>query len=70
MTQLHKKLFLVLIAVTIIAALLLPAPRVANHLADLDAATQPAVQETAGLDRPFSWWDTGDVTISGYTWAG
>jgi hypothetical protein len=70
MTQVHKKLYLVLIAVTVIAALLLPAPKVATHLAGLDAATQPAVHETAGLDRPFWWWDTGDVTISGYTWAG
>lgn len=70
MTQLHKKLFLVLFAAITIAALFLPAPRIASHLAGLDAVTQPAVQETAGLDRPFWWWDTGDVTISGYTWAG
>jgi hypothetical protein len=70
MTQLHKKLFLVLFAAITIAALLLPAPKVTNHLADLEPVTQPAVQETAGLDHPFWWWDTGDVNISGYTWAG
>jgi hypothetical protein len=70
MIHLHKKLVLVLFAAITIAAMLLPAPKVSTHLADLDSVAQPAVQKTAGLDRPFWWWDTGDVTISGYTWAG
>jgi hypothetical protein len=70
MTQLHKKLFLFLFAVITIAALLLPVPKVATHTAGLDETAPAVVQEIAGLEYPGWWWDKGDVTINGYTWAG